>query len=444
MSTAKNVEMYGPSKAESSKPKFSKLRASCDTCFTAKVKCSKARPICSRCLVCGADCKYSPSSRAGKPKSDGSHRRSSAKANRYPTPSMIIDVEHANSYVETDWSSIMGTPNEPVHRNSISSPLPANGDETGSEVDGNQDLFDSVFSWTSSPRTDMTSPYVDNIQHYQQHPQKHQQQHQRPRSFVDPTLQPPFISWYEPAEAHHHSTSAPGLQGSHNHHAYISNQPTRSATCNCFNTCLSALQALHNSDAITATSPFDVILTINQRAVETCSTMLHCPICTSKAGASSLRTMLLGTILGRIISIYQDASKNYFALSTNPSSTSTTSTPTTSSSPSSHHNNGYIRQQQQQQQQLPLTFGTYRVASEDVRWLQMEILLRDLKKLKELFARFQATSLMLGESEEDAGMHGAVSNYLCQSLDLTFESLRKQRSFTAGGGGGGAGGGGQS
>ncbi|EKD21146.1 transcription factor [Drepanopeziza brunnea f. sp. 'multigermtubi' MB_m1] len=386
--------MYGPSKAESSKPKYSKLRASCDTCFTAKVKCSKARPICSRCLVCGADCKYSPSSRAGKPKSDGSHRRSSAKANRYPTPSMIIDVEHANSYVETDWSSIMGTPNEPVHRNSISSPLPANGDETG--------------------------------------------------SFVDPTLQPPFISWYEPAEAHHHSTSAPSLQGSHNHHAYSSNQPTRSATCNCFNTCLSALQALHNSDAITATSPFDVILTINQRAVETCSTMLHCPICTSKAGASSLRTMLLGTILGRIISIYQDASKSYFALSTTPSSTSTTSTPTTSSSPSSHHNNGYIRQQQQQQQQqLPLTFGTYRVASEDVRWLQMEILLRDLKKLKELFARFQETSLMLGESEEDAGMHGAVSNYLCQSLDLTFESLRKQRSFTAGGGGGGAGGGGQ-
>ncbi len=49
----------------------------------------------------------------------------------------------------------------------------------------------------------------------------------------------------------------------------------------------------------------------------------------------------------------------------------------------------------------------------------MEIILRDLKKLKELFAKFQEASMM-SDSEEDAGMHGAVSNYLCQSLDLTF------------------------
>jgi len=112
--------------------------------------------------------------------------------------------------------------------------------------------------------------------------------------------------------------------------------------------------------------------------------------------------MLLGTILGRIISIYQDASKNYFALTSG---------------------------QGGQIQQLPLTFGTYRVASEDVRWLQMEIILRDLKKLKELFAKFQETSMM-SESEEDAGMHGAVTNYLCQNLHLTFEALKKQRSYT--------------
>src|SRR6185437_5570380 len=49
-----------------------KLRQSCDGCFLAKVKCSKARPICSRCLSVGLDCRYSPSSRAGKVKSDTS------------------------------------------------------------------------------------------------------------------------------------------------------------------------------------------------------------------------------------------------------------------------------------------------------------------------------------------------------------------------------------
>lgn len=59
----------------------------------------------------------------------------------------------------------------------------------------------------------------------------------------------------------------------------------------------------------------------------------------------------------------------------------------------------------------------------------MEIILRDLKKLKELFARFQETSMM-SETEGDAGMHGAVSTYLSQSLSSTFESLEKQRGYS--------------
>ncbi|KAK0118497.1 hypothetical protein ONS95_007388 [Cadophora gregata] len=405
--------MYGPAKSESSKPRYSKLRASCDTCFLAKVKCSKARPICSRCLVCGADCKYSPSSRAGKPKSDGSHRRQSKDVSKqeesaiqYPTPSMSIDVEQANSYgMDQEWSSIMGSPDTSMHhRQSMSSSaVPVPGDEGGSDPESgaNQDVFDPVFSWTNSPGTDMASPYLDsNTQHQHIY-------HQQSKSLVNPsTAQPLLVSWYDQPD---YSTSASGPVTGHSMYISHNSALPRNPTCNCFNTCLSALQALHNSDALTPSSPFDIILTINQRAVETCSTMLNCPICTSKSG-SSLRTMLLGTILGRIISIYQDASKNYFALT---------------SSSSSSQNGG----QQLPQPPLPLTFGTYRVANEDVRWLQMEIILRDLKKLQELFAKFQETSLM-SESEEDAGMHGAVSNYLCRSLNVTFESLRKQRSFT--------------
>lgn len=80
------------------------------------------------------------------------------------------------------------------------------------------------------------------------------------------------------------------------------------------------------------------------------------------------------------------------------------------------------------QQPLPLTFGSYRVASEDVRWLQMEIILRDLKKLEELFAKFQESSVK-SESDEGAGMHSAVTNYLCQSLHHTTESLKAQRNY---------------
>ncbi|CZT03176.1 hypothetical protein WAI453_012543 [Rhynchosporium graminicola] len=308
---------------------------------------------------------------------------------------MSSDVESSTPYgMETDWSTILGSP-DPSRQHRLSTPsttIPGFGDGRGSEPDpgANQDLFDTVFSWSNSPETDVTSPYNNNS------PYQHHHNHRRAESLADPTLQPSIVSWYDHAD---YTPSPPGPASEHN--VYSSTSAPRPTTCNCFNTCLSALQALHESDTITATSPFDVILTVNQRAVETCSTMMNCSICTSKSG-SSLRTMLLGTILGRIVSIYQDASKNYFALT-------------------SSQGGG-------QSQQLPLTFGTYRVANEDVRWLQMEIILRDLKKLKELFAKFQETTMM-SDSEEDVGMHGAVSNYLCQSLDLTFESLRKQRSF---------------
>ncbi|KAH6716495.1 hypothetical protein BKA61DRAFT_721151 [Leptodontidium sp. MPI-SDFR-AT-0119] len=388
--------MYGPASGGASKPKYIKLRASCDTCFLAKVKCSKAGPICSRCLACGADCKYSPSSRAGKSKSDGSHRRRSSaevsvpedsNAAQYPTPSMSIDVAHSSSSgMEADWSSTLGSPDESMNQHAMSSTtIPAIGDDEGPEVESTSPhLFDPALSWTNSPRTDMTSQYFSNIHH------------QRSHSSVDPTVQPSLASWYEQPG---YFTSTSGRDAGHN--VYMSNYTPKSTMCNCFSACLAALQALHESDAITATSPLDVILTINKRAVETCSTMLNCLICTSKSG-SSLGTMLLGTILGRIISIYQDASKNYFALTSS----------------------------QGQIQQPPLTFGTYQVANEDVRWFQIEIILRDLRKLKELFAKFQETSLM--SDREDAGMHGAMRNYLCQSIDLTFESLKKQRSFTGG------------
>jgi hypothetical protein len=109
--------------------------------------------------------------------------------------------------------------------------------------------------------------------------------------------------------------------------------------------------------------------------------------------------MLLGTIIGKIMAIYQDASKTYFGL-----------TPGLSS----------------QAQPLPLTFGTYKVAGEDGRWLEMEIIMRELKKLRGLFAKFQGTS-RTSEWEEDAEMHTAVTNYLYQSLHLTLEEWNMQK-----------------
>ncbi|PSS27677.1 hypothetical protein M430DRAFT_157044 [Amorphotheca resinae ATCC 22711] len=53
-------------KKHSSGGRTEKLRASCDTCYLAKVKCSKSRPLCKRCLVLGTNCTYSPSARLGR------------------------------------------------------------------------------------------------------------------------------------------------------------------------------------------------------------------------------------------------------------------------------------------------------------------------------------------------------------------------------------------
>jgi len=75
---------------------------------------------------------------------------------------------------------------------------------------------------------------------------------------------------------------------------------------------------------------------------------------------------------------------------------------------------------------LPLTFGSYRVASEDGRWLEMEILWRELRKLEELFARFR--EMCAGDEEGGSGdvVNEALTRYLGQSLHFTFEVLKMQ------------------
>ena len=366
------------------KPRQSGLRASCDSCFHAKVKCSKALPICSRCLTCGTDCKYSPSSRAGKPKSDRSRGSQSyisrdmslpedlkISTSAYTTLSMNIDDQHSYSYrQDTDWPPAPRSIDGRMNRHSISStimPMPANERLTEAEDSvTNGELFDPSFSWTNTPRTDSSG--ITSL-----------------------------APWFD-YQTNFNTSSALGLGLIPN--AYLSNtMAAKSPTCNCFNTCLQALQALHNNaPSANSVLSFDIVLTVNRKAVDGCAMMLNCPICLSQS-SSSVTTMLLGTIIGMILTIYQDASKNYFG-----------PTPGIDS----------------QAQSLPLTFGTYKVASEDGRWLEMEIIIRELKKLKVLFAKFQEPA-RTGEWEEGAGMHSAVTNYLWQSLHLTFEVLNMQK-----------------
>jgi len=129
--------------------------------------------------------------------------------------------------------------------------------------------------------------------------------------------------------------------------------------------------------------------------------MLDCK-CIHTSGSSST-TMLLATILSKIMSFYRAAAQNYF---------------------------GFARAHQGQNQPLRLMYGSYQVAGEDGRWLEMEILWRELRKLEELFAKFKdicgSEAMAPGEDSEEEAVRTALTNHLGQELNFTLEIMRTQ------------------
>jgi hypothetical protein len=397
------------SQSSSSQSHSPKLRASCDTCFIAKIKCSKDRPMCSRCLAFGAECKYSPSSRTGKPKSDSKKSRSSMSKHRtiseesnvsssteYSPPPMNMDTEDPASYFpETEWSTTPASEADPYENQRFTSPsimsmhARQNSSESSTSSAASVDEYDTSSYWAYSAPTYITSPYIHNADYL------------HPEDISEPSASAsaPWVGYTDPYQYSASETcdARPGALPN----LFMDECLARTTSCNCFNACLEILQTLHNFNAVPPTSSFDIVLTVNQKAMETCSQTLNCSICNS-GSHSGLRTMLLGTILGRIILIYQDASRDYFGPACGPGN-----------------------------QPLPLTFGVYRVASEDIRWMQLVIILRDLKKFKGVLTRFQKTARGT-EAEDDVEMHRAVTNRLYQSLNLTCESLKKHKDLAWG------------
>jgi hypothetical protein len=428
------------------KPRIQRLRASCDGCFAAKVKCSKSRPICSRCLACGTDCKYSPSSRAGKPPRAESRRPSqSSLQSGLPKADPKLDdtvnstfiysrslsagQEGENSpafTVDTNWPTPSGSTD--AGRQSLSSnTTPSLGSETLIEGDvlpihhTNEalalplhpagELFEQNLSWipTSHPDIDMkyrspsqggilmpSSNSITNIPHSPLAPWLESNNNttitgftqEVGSDFTDFMSSPPSFFSDQPMQKFDLvSRSGTG---------------TGTGNCNCFTTCLQALQALHNhAGPAQVAPPFDVVLTVNGKAVEGCATMLACSNCVSKSG-SHTTAMLLATIIEKIMSFYREASQNHF---------------------------GFTRDSQRRQS-VPLTFGTYTIASEDGRWLEMEILWRELRKLEELFIKFKEICsqgvMSVMDEGEDASVQTALMTHLSQSLKFTFEVLKAQ------------------
>lgn len=110
--------------------------------------------------------------------------------------------------------------------------------------------------------------------------------------------------------------------------------------------------------------------------------------------------MLLATVIGKITSFYKSASQSYFD---NASQSSVVS-------PGS---NG-----------LGVSLGAYQVNPEDGRWLELEILARELKKLEEVYSRFRDVCTELSEDPE---VSRAMIGYLGQTLGSTLEVVSHNR-----------------
>jgi len=108
--------------------------------------------------------------------------------------------------------------------------------------------------------------------------------------------------------------------------------------------------------------------------------------------------MLLATVIGKITSFYKNASYTYFENGMMPSA----------ASPSA----------------LGVSLGAYTLMGEEGRWLEMEILARELRKLEEVYAQFSAVCADLSDDQE---VSKAMIGYLGHTLSSTLEVIHQTK-----------------
>ncbi|KAI8633751.1 hypothetical protein F5Y19DRAFT_251414 [Xylariaceae sp. FL1651] len=420
--------------ASTSKSRQPRLRASCDGCFLAKVKCSKARPICSRCLACGIICHYSLSSRAGKPKLDHSLSSHSNRHHEFQQMHSLIDDKPVTYHtiqqappdhmypIDTGWATPPASVEGSMSRNpSLSAGLSLLGVEE--RTLGEQDpmsappeLYSATMPW--SPTTDIPCTVFTDVPVTGVHMQG---PHVRSQSF-DAAMSIP-ISWTDqtphdvasysqvPTPASIASNYFPSPTATPIMRSTISHQKSSPPTmnggcCTCFTVCLQSLQALHNASTPNA-PPFDLVLSLNRKAVEGCAAMLGCSKCFSRSGAHTA-TMLLATIIGKITSFYKSATYSYFE---NDTTTVLESAQNGSSSGS-----------------LGVRFGAYQLNGEDGKWLELEILARELRKLEEVYIKFRE---VCNDVSDDPEVTKAMVGYLGHNLGSTLEVISHRKGDTA-------------
>ncbi|KAI1081370.1 hypothetical protein F5B20DRAFT_62429 [Whalleya microplaca] len=416
--------------ASTTKARQPRLRASCDGCFLAKVKCSKARPICSRCLACGIECRYSPSSRAGKPKSDHSNNNSNNHANSHheiqqmhgliEDKNLSYSTSHQASSenmfrIEPGWTTPPTSVDGNMSRNpSISAGLALLGVEERAmgehdPMSAPPEMYSATMPWT--PPTDLScTTFADVPATTASMSGAHMRSHSfdmsmsAPMTWTDP-ISHDMISYSQvPTPTSMTSnyfpspTTTPTMRPATSRHR-SSSSSVNGGSCTCFTACLQSLQALHNASS-PAAPPFDLVLSLNRKAVEGCAAMLSCNKCMNRSGTHTA-TMLLATVIGKITSFYKNAAYSYFE--------SGSSMGIAQSNPGNN---------------LGVSLGVYQLNGEDGKWLELEILARELRKLEEVYARFREVCTDLSDDHE---VTKAMIGYLGQSLGSTLEVISHRK-----------------
>ncbi|GAB1313852.1 hypothetical protein MFIFM68171_04062 [Madurella fahalii] len=388
-----------------SKPRQPRLRASCDGCFIAKVKCSKARPICSRCLTCGIECRYSPSSRAGKPKSDASassnpNTQVSAPPDTSGMPSPVSDDKsfmYAASQPMTDlykldtgWNTPPTSVDGGMSRSHSMSSLGMMGMmNPGASADPTltADIYTAGIPWT--PPGDVASQYVESpaMAAHLGHGRSHSYDLAMPTSmWGDANAADMYGYGQAQMGSSYFPNPVPVPQQIRSGLRQKSSQTGSSGgSCTCFTACLQSLQALHNASVAPT---FDMVVTLNRKAIEGCAVMLTCARCMSRSGTHTA-AMLLATVIGKIASFYKTAFHMYFEDVPN----------------------------------LGGSIGQFTNISD--RWLELEILARELRKLDEVYAQFRDAFANLSDDPE---VSKAMIGYLNSNIGSTLEVIQHRKS----------------
>ncbi|MCJ1479888.1 hypothetical protein MMC06_000042 [Schaereria dolodes] len=388
-----------------------KLRESCDACHLAKVKCTKTRTDCARCVASGIKCAYSPSARTGKPRGakDRHNRSESSSVDETRQSTAMQGIQQPEEVPQTSESYHMLPPSynniDPLFLqnwgNGISSALwQCLAEERPflpSPLSSPTNIMPPSCNFTQADWSDAVTPTA------------------HPSILADDVIPAPKSS--PTSMIFPHSSPQEHLehqQDDTNIFKPVTGVPDgKPITCNCFSSNLQSLQTLRRNSSIPASqnaTPFDIALSTSKEAISHCTAMLSCVHCmrTPAGDSSSTPVLVLAGLMDDILTSYSAACTAHFDAESDSLSSMTSNEFNSSSQ---------------------LTLGTYLVDGEDGRYLKLEILMIELRKVERLWVLFKEMCAQVKAEDAQKGLCEALVSYLAQTLQRTVKMLEARRSI---------------